>query len=260
LFTLPQTFDFEITSNRALSATFRPNDLEISEAEIYGTHDAGELLNFIAFASGGIHPLEWSFEISSGGTTLFYDESSTLNFFEWTPTQGGVYSLRVICTDYTGKSVDCITPFAINVDGLFSVIVNSSGAENVIGNGIFVPGEIVNIFAGIRPGYSFAEWSAMQMVSFHSPHIAYTSFIMPDSNVIVTANWEAVVVKPGDVNGDGVIDEADVELLIRFLLASDKVAFRAANPAFIYENADVNNDGIVNTADLTLLRFLIQSS
>jgi YD repeat-containing protein len=148
---------------------------------------------------------------------------------------------------------------SIEVDGvnIFSVTVDSADAEYVTGSGEYAEGEIVNIFAGIRHGHRFTNWAALPNVGFHNPLISYTSFIMPASDVVASANWGAVVVKRGDVNGDGIVDEADVALLTRFLLAADKVAFRAANPEFIYENADLNGDGTINTTDLTLLRYSI---
>jgi uncharacterized repeat protein (TIGR02543 family) len=141
-------------------------------------------------------------------------------------------------------------------DGVaYRVTVNSIDADYIIGGGNYAAGEIVNIFAGIRPGYTFSHWIAAPTANFVNSNMHFTSFHMPPYAVTVTANWEAVVVNLGDVNGDGEIDEADVALLTRFLLASNRIAFRAANPEFIYENADVNNNGTVTTADLTQLRY-----
>jgi hypothetical protein len=80
---------------------------------------------------------------------------------------------------------------------------------------------------------------------------------MPESNVTIFANWIPFTTPNfGDVNGDGRKDQADVALLTRFLLASDRSAFVAANPGFIYNNADVGKSGEINTADLTLLRLM----
>ena len=49
-------------------------------------------------------------------------------------------------------------------------------------------------------------------------------------------------VLPGDVNGDGVVDVADVNLIISIMLGKT-----AAVPA-----ADVNGDGIVDVSDANL--------
>jgi uncharacterized repeat protein (TIGR02543 family) len=122
-------------------------------------------------------------------------------------------------------------------------------------------GQIINIFAGMRPGYTFNGWTASSPVIFSNANDRLTTFIMPDDNVTITASWIPFTTPNiGDVNGDGRIDQADVTLLIRFLLASDRSAFVAANPGFIYNNADVDNNGEINTADLTLLKFLAEAN
>jgi PKD repeat protein len=58
----------------------------------------------------------------------------------------------------------------------------------------------------------------------------------------------------GDVNGDGVINAADITLLRRYIAATDKEEFRENNKTFVPENADANGDGVIDTADVTLLR------
>jgi peptidoglycan/xylan/chitin deacetylase (PgdA/CDA1 family) len=62
------------------------------------------------------------------------------------------------------------------------------------------------------------------------------------------------------VDGNGVINAADVTLLRAYLAATDQVAFRAANPHFKPENADANGDGIVNSADVTQIRHRLAAS
>jgi YD repeat-containing protein len=186
--------------------------------------------------------------VSALAATFNYDALGRL--VEFTCASGRTISYEY---DTNGNIV------SIKVDGVnvFTVSVESENADYTIGSGDYEPGEIVNIFAGIRSRHRFSNWTALPSVSFHNPLIHYTSFIMPASDITATANWENVIVKRGDVNGDSEIDEADVALLTRFLLATDKIAFRAANPEFVYENADINGDGTVTAADLTLLRFLL---
>jgi hypothetical protein len=58
----------------------------------------------------------------------------------------------------------------------------------------------------------------------------------------------------GDVDGDGVIDAADITLLRRYIAAEDKKAFLDANPRFNIDNADVNGDGVIDANDVALLR------
>jgi hypothetical protein len=45
------------------------------------------------------------------------------------------------------------------------------------------------------------------------------------------------------VNGDGVVNAADVEMLRRYIAAPDSAAFRTANPTFRPQAADINGDG-----------------
>ena len=73
--------------------------------------------------------------------------------------------------------------------------------------------------------------------------------------------WNGLVVtygaKPilrGDVDGDGVIDSADITLLRRYIAAENKDEFLDENPMFNKDNADVNGDGIICAEDVALLR------
>ena len=77
---------------------------------------------------------------------------------------------------------------------------------------------------------------------------------MPSRDVTVTANWTATIVDPGNVSRGSSIGEADVTLLTRYLLATDKLAFMAANPEFIYDNAYVSGGNTISTFDLTVLK------
>jgi uncharacterized repeat protein (TIGR02543 family) len=61
----------------------------------------------------------------------------------------------------------------------------------------------------------------------------------------------------GDVDGDGVIDAADVTLLRRYIAAENKDMFLIENPRFNRDNADVNGDGFIGPDDVALLRMYI---
>lgn len=139
-------------------------------------------------------------------------------------------------------------------DGPHSVTVNSANATSVMGGGDFEAGDIVNIFAGARPGFTFNGWTSPQSVAFNNASNSFTSFVMPSRDVTVTANWTATIVDPGNVSRGSSIGEADVTLLTRYLLATDKLAFMAANPEFIYDNAYVSGGNTISTFDLTVLK------
>jgi alpha-tubulin suppressor-like RCC1 family protein len=64
----------------------------------------------------------------------------------------------------------------------------------------------------------------------------------------------------GDVNGDGVINAADVTMLRSYIASQEKEDWLEANPSFNALNADVNGDGFINSADVTQLRRYIAST
>ena len=70
-------------------------------------------------------------------------------------------------------------------------------------------------------------------------------FIHDDRNVYA---WYGIVTK-GDVNGDGKIDQDDLELLINQVLGLEEAT----------ENSDVNGDGEVNDLDVAYLRLMLET-
>ena len=69
---------------------------------------------------------------------------------------------------------------------------------------------------------------------------------------LISLNETMTPVLLGDVNDDGVVNIADVTVLIDYLLGSEPNPFNALN-------ADVNRDGIINIADVTALIDLLLS-
>ncbi|MBR4730494.1 MAG: dockerin type I repeat-containing protein, partial [Prevotella sp.] len=67
------------------------------------------------------------------------------------------------------------------------------------------------------------------------------SFLFKDSNVI-----------PGDVNGDGVVNEKDIVALVNDMMAH-------SSGTIDLTSADVNHDGMVNVADVVLIASMIIS-
>ena len=84
----------------------------------------------------------------------------------------------------------------------------------------------------------------------HTKHCQYclTSF-EPETHAFDT-HGQCVVCgaksTAGDVNGDGIVDIADVTALIRFVLSGDA-------SSIVIENADVNGDGEFTISDVTIL-------
>ena len=107
----------------------------------------------------------------------------------------------------------------------------------------------------------YYHWQSSPTFTGLTPDTNYTfeaRFALKDLTISEPSSPSAIIrtaaLLPGDVDGDGVIDSADVSLLRRYISANDKEAFKAANPNFNEDNADINGDGIICAADVTLLR------
>ncbi len=70
----------------------------------------------------------------------------------------------------------------------YAVTVNNSYAD-ASGAGSYAAGSVVAVSAGDRSGYTFNGWTTDSGVAFDDANAAETTFIMPDGNVTVTANW-----------------------------------------------------------------------
>ena len=75
--------------------------------------------------------------------------------------------------------------------GALAVVVNGSHAQYT-GAGTFAPGHVVTIHAGEREGYTFAGWTADVPILFTDVHLPTTTFIMPETHIVVTAHWQLV--------------------------------------------------------------------
>jgi len=79
-----------------------------------------------------------------------------------------------------------------NQPGMYPVTVVSNGAAGATGNGQYAAaGNTVSINAGSKNEYTFSGWTADPAVTWlnNSGASAAASFIMPASDVTVTANW-----------------------------------------------------------------------
>lgn len=101
---VPQETQVVIEGNRTLVAKFKPNDLQIVELEVFGSPAVNETLTFTGTAEGGVQPLMWQFEIynESNNEMPIFENTSSINFFEWCPTEEGVFIIAVTVTDASG--------------------------------------------------------------------------------------------------------------------------------------------------------------
>jgi uncharacterized repeat protein (TIGR02543 family) len=133
---------------------------------------------------------------------------------------------------------------------LYGVTVNGSNLpsgtmSSQSGAGFYATGSSVTIRAGSINGFTFTGWTVNAGgVTLTSVTSATTTFTMPANAVTVTANWTSGILY-GDLNGDGVIDNADLILMIRYINTGDSTGIDLAT-------VDVNGDGVRNDDDLTL--------
>jgi hypothetical protein len=65
-------------------------------------------------------------------------------------------------------------------------------------------------------------------------------------NTIISIEAEEPVYAPGDANGDGTINAADIVEVVNYIMGNPTASF-------IFSAADINNDGSVNAADIVLI-------
>lgn len=100
-------------SNRTLKAEFIPNNLAITNIEIFGPLNINEEMTFTTWAEGGEQPYLWEFSVYKD-EEIYYHEECIANVFEWTPMGTGVYKMIVRVTDSTGYSTSYSKDFSIN--------------------------------------------------------------------------------------------------------------------------------------------------
>lgn len=105
------------------------------------------------------------------------------------------------------------------------------------------PGQVVNLTAYVPEGYTFLGWTAEQgSVSFEDSTASAITFRMLAGNVTITANLQQTANEPYDLNGDGLVNVADVMSLAQF------VVNEGSGLAY-----DFNQDNIVDVLDVMFL-------
>lgn len=90
----------------------------------------------------------------------------------------------------------------------YTVTVNGSYAAGT-GAGSYLEGASVTVSAGARPGYRFAGWTA-EGVTLTNASAETVTFVMPASNVTLTALWDYIVL-PSDPTYPPTMDEPEIE-------------------------------------------------
>lgn len=110
---LTEQYTFTVLSNRTLEAKFMPNDLTVTDVEIFGTLASGNALTFTATAEGGNAPYQYEFYIYKEGELCYSDNQTLSNFCAWTPESTGNYEVVVQVVDLTGFSATYTKEFTI---------------------------------------------------------------------------------------------------------------------------------------------------
>lgn len=112
-------------------------------------------------------------------------------FDKWTTSNGGSFEdANSASTTFTMPSNE-VTVTATYKDApvkIYTLTVSGSYA-GISGAGQYAPGTQVPIHAGSRSNYSFTGWTTSGDGTFADANSASTTFIMPNSNTTVTANW-----------------------------------------------------------------------
>jgi uncharacterized protein (DUF2141 family) len=104
-------------------------------------------------------------------------------------------------------------------------------------------------FEGSAPSFGELCFSVVTATAYYpQPDPSWTEEVRQNYGGTIT--WEAYALEPshipGDINGDGVVNNKDVTRLQRYLKGADVEVVEAA--------LDVNGDGKVNNKDLTRLQ------
>ena len=88
-----------------VEAKFMPNNLLITDIELFGNLQLGETLTFTASTEGGNQPYQWKFCFYKEDQICYSNNNTSINFCEWLPTETGSYTVVVNVTDASNFSV-----------------------------------------------------------------------------------------------------------------------------------------------------------
>ena len=147
-------------------------------------------------AAAGTNPITWSIEAGTlpDGLTLVGDT------IKGTPSKAGDFKFTVKATNGGGSDTKELTIKVADAEATKYHNVTLSGAgTGATGAGSHAAGTTVNIYAGTKSGYTFNGWTSDD-VTVLSASSKNASFVMPDKDVTVKANW---VYNGGGSSGGG---------------------------------------------------------
>ena len=115
------------------------------------------------------------------------------NFSEWRVTSGSGTFLRATMKDTifypTSKetTIECVWTEVADPRHTVTFVGIDRAAEK------YETGATVSVYAGLKEGYDFSKWSSVPAVSFKPRNTSSNvTFVMPDSDVVVTAEWAEI--------------------------------------------------------------------
>ena len=147
-------------------------------------------------AATGTNPIAWSIEAGTlpDGLTLVGDT------IKGTPSKAGDFKFTVKATNGGGSDTKELTIKVADAEAAKYHNVTLTGAgTGATGAGSHAAGTTVNIYAGTKSGYTFNGWTSDD-VTVLSASSKNASFVMPDKDVTVKANW---VYNGGGSSGGG---------------------------------------------------------
>ena len=136
-------------------------------------------------AATGTNPIAWSIEVGNlpDGLALVGDT------IKGTPSKAGDFKFTVKATNGGGSDTKELTIKVADAEAAKYHNVTLTGAgTGATGAGSHAAGTTVNIYAGTKSGYTFNGWTSDD-VTVLSASSKNASFVMPDKDVTVKANW-----------------------------------------------------------------------
>lgn len=127
--------------------------------------------------------------------------------------------------------------------------LNGTAITVTLYTGGIVPEQIVHYKEDGSREYFYSKWSeeaarGAKTFVYENGYVTFTIDSFSEIEILAKAVAEVVTPK-GDLNGDGTVDEKDLELLRKYLVSDGKITLSAA---------DLNSDGKIDCIDLILLR------
>ena len=147
-------------------------------------------------AATGTNPITWSIEAGTlpDGLTLVGDT------IKGTPSKAGDFKFTVKATNGGGSDTKELTIKVADAEAAkYHNVTLTDAGTGATGAGSHAAETTVNIYAGTKSGYTFNGWTSDD-VTVLSASSKNASFVMPDKDVTVKANW---VYNGGGSSGGG---------------------------------------------------------